>query len=251
MSNNEKAARLTRRRRRHGSIYIPLAIILTVVLLIVGVIIFFKVAVIEVEGTDKYTATEVIEASGIKKGQNIFRLDKDSVEQKIYEQLPYIDEVTIVRKLPEKVLVEVSECYHLAAIRSGGDYLIINKHGKILEESNSADDSILVRGVKPVEPEVGKKLALGDTGAMQLNAMTDVLSAFVAADMADEIEWLDMSNIGNITFEYQDRFTVELGKSENAEMKMQLLLSVVENLQGTDKGRIDVSTENEVHFIPD
>lgn len=251
MSNTEKAAQLARRKRKRGSIYVPIAVILTAAAILAGMIIFFKVAAVEVSGVKTYTEEEVIAASGVGRGQNIFFLDKNDAADKIYAQLPYIDDINIVKRLPETVIIEVSECYRLATVESGGSFWIINKKGKILEETNSSADTIVIHGLEPVEPEIGKTLALGDTGATQLASMTEVLSAIVELGIKDDIDWLDMSNIGSITLSYKDRFDVELGNSENAEIKLHMLVGVVENLQDTDTGRIDVSVENEAHFMPD
>ena len=55
-----------------------------------GMSVFFRVSNIEVIGADHYTSSEIIEASGIKNGDNLMFVNRDSVADKIYNRLIYI-----------------------------------------------------------------------------------------------------------------------------------------------------------------
>lgn len=253
MAKRTGAAQPMRRRKRRGSIYVPVAVVILVIALFFGMSTFFNVSNIEVTGIENYTEEEVIAASGIGLGKNIFFLDEDGAAQKIYEALPYMDDIQITKKLPDTVVIEASECYRLASIEYEGAFWIINKNGKILEKTDAAgaQDTIQIKGLEPIQPALGDKVALGEAGTLELGYMTEILNAVVKFHMEDDITWLDMSNVGGITLDYLDRFVVELGKGENAEIKLNMLLNVVENLEDSDSGRIDISTENEAHFMPD
>lgn len=253
MAKRKKTAQQMHRKKRRGSIYVPIAVIITVIALLFGMSTFFKTANIEVTGIANYSSEEVIAASGISLGKNIFFLNEDDAARSIYEELPYIDDIKIIKKLPDTIVIEADECYRLASIESGGAFWIINKNGKLLEKTDSAgaSDTIQVKGLEPIQPALGDKVALGEAGVTQLTYMTEILNAVVDYDMEADITWLDMSNVGGITFDYKGRFVIEFGKGENADIKLNMLFNVVQNLNETDRGRIDVSTENEAHFIPD
>lgn len=63
-----------------------------------------------VTGTQRYTQQEVIDATGIKTGDNLFLMNKYDVAQNIVGELPYIEEIRINRKLPDTLLIQVEEC---------------------------------------------------------------------------------------------------------------------------------------------
>ena len=58
---------------------------------VMALTLFFRVDTIEVTGTERYTEKDVIEASGIQLGDNLFLLNKYEAARSIAEQLPYID----------------------------------------------------------------------------------------------------------------------------------------------------------------
>ena len=57
-------------RRRHGGLWIFFGVI---VLILLAMSIFFTVTDIEVEGNARYTDEEIILASGLEKGENLYR----------------------------------------------------------------------------------------------------------------------------------------------------------------------------------
>lgn len=247
-------AERSRRRRRRGNGALSVAIIIAFMLLaaIVGLSVFFKISSISVEGAGIYTADDVVAASGIEVGDSIFFVGQSTAALRIKNALPYVDEVRVQRRLPDTVVIEVTESYPIAYIRSGDDVWIIDKNAKLLEKAgeSGAAGKIEVRGVVPIEPTVGGALALGDANALQLTYLKSVLSAFLTDGLRDGVTWLDMTSISDIRFDYQGRFTVKLGNGENLSDKLWMMGKVIADRQDSDQGTVDVSVENEGHFIP-
>ena len=67
---------------------------------------------------------------------------------------------------------------------------------------------------------------------------------------SDKVTWLDVTNIGRITFDYLGRFTVNVGSGEQLEYKMSRIDGIVLQLEDTDEGLIDVSEEGKSYFEP-
>ena len=125
-----------RRRRRSGTLYAAVITAMIIIAVLFGVGVFFKVSQIEVVGASMYEDTQVIEASGIEIGDSIFFIRESAAGLGITNSLPYIDEVRIVRSLPDTVTIEVTESYPIASFSSEGSWWIIDKNAKILEEKN-------------------------------------------------------------------------------------------------------------------
>ena len=120
---------------------------------IFGVAIFFKVNTVEVQGNTIYSADEIRSASGIQKGDNLFTLNKEAAAGSIKASLPYVETVSIIRFLPDKIVIEVKESDATFAVTTDTNTTwLINSVGKALEQiSDSAPDSTLT--AEPTAPD--------------------------------------------------------------------------------------------------
>ena len=123
-------------RRVSSGVASRLAIMLAVVAAVVfGVAIFFKIHTVEVQGNTIYSSQEVIAASGIQSGDNLFTLNKEAAAGSIKAGLPYVETVSINRFLPDKVVIEVKESDAVFAVTSDTNTTwLINSVGKALEQ---------------------------------------------------------------------------------------------------------------------
>ena len=142
-------------KRRPGSgvgsrLLIMAAIVAAVIF---GVAIFFKVNTVEVQGNTIYSADEIRSASGIQKGDNLFTLNKEAAAGSIKASLPYVETVSIIRFLPDKIVIEVKESDATFAVTTDTNTTwLINSVGKALEQiSDSAPDSTLT--AEPTAPD--------------------------------------------------------------------------------------------------
>ena len=120
---------------------------------IFGVAIFFKVNTVEVQGNAIYSAEEIRSASGIQKGDNLFTLNKEAAAGSIKASLPYVETVSIIRFLPDKIVIEVKESDATFAVTTDTNTTwLINSVGKALEQiSDSAPDNVLT--AEPTAPD--------------------------------------------------------------------------------------------------
>lgn len=120
---------------------------------IFGVAIFFKVNTVEVQGNTIYSAEEIRSASGIQKGDNLFTLNKEAAAGSIKASLPYVETVSIIRFLPDKIVIEVKESDATFAVTTDTNTTwLINSVGKALEQiSDSAPGSALT--AEPTAPD--------------------------------------------------------------------------------------------------
>lgn len=65
-----------RRRGNFGFLYKLLSVLVICAAVVMALTLFFRVDTIEVTGTERYTEKDVIEASGIQLGDNLFLLNK-------------------------------------------------------------------------------------------------------------------------------------------------------------------------------
>ena len=113
-----------RRRRGGGKAARVLSVLLAAVVIVAALTLFFKVEEIEVTGCRRYTPEEVAIITQVEKGDNLILLDRFRVKQRIFEELPYVSEVRVGRRLPDTLVVEITETGAAAAVESGGAWSV-------------------------------------------------------------------------------------------------------------------------------
>ncbi len=242
------------RTRRRGVLYRPLSIVLILAAVLFSFSVFFKTLHIEVEvmGAGRYSEQEIVEASGVQTGKNLFLVDKDKAIQNILDTMPYVQSVQICRKLPSTLEITVVESPAVAYIPQGSSYWLLSPACKVLEQTDEAGAQglIWVKGLEPEQLEVGKSLSVPDEESGRLEYLSSVLQILTEKGMNEEVSALDISNAANLRFYYEERFVVKLGQLEDLENKMELLKGVAAQKNPAEKGTIDLSYGKEAHYIP-
>ncbi len=241
------------RKVNRGGIYRPVAILLSVVAILFSLSIFFRVTDIQVTGNSIYSEEEIISASGIEYGENLFFVSTSSSVAGIKQTLPYIDTVKISKSYPSIMRIEITESYGTAAVYSGGEYWITDAAGKVLDKSNKSgtEGLIAIAGLEVNAPVVGKVLTADTENSAALQYVKDALRIIEENGLTESVYEIDVSNIGNMTINYEGRFTVKMGSNEDLEYKFRMLISSVEQLTNYESGTLDLTAGNEAHFKPD
>lgn len=229
--------------RKRGALFAPLAFILVCLALIFGMSVFFRVANIEVTGNNLYSAEEIIAASGIEEGDNLFFINRFTAISRIFSKLPYVENATIDRSLPNRLVIEVTESSAMARVVAEDGYWAIDRGCKLLSPIEVSDAALLIAvdGVAPIAPEVGQTMAPGEADEPKVTYLSDILRRMSALNMAADVSAIDISDVSNPSFRYLDRFTVKLGSNEDLDYKFQLLLTAVAELKEGDSGTLDLS----------
>ena len=238
--------------RRHtvtGAILtFAVVIIATVFLLSV----FLRVKDISVEGNEHYTDEEIIKAIDIEEGDNLFFFDRFAAISRVFAKLPYVEEVSVTRHLPDKVVVTVQECRALAYIAVGDENWTIDRSCKILGKATDSELGSLIRidGVDPGTLLIGEKLTTSTGDTELVGFIADVLYQTEERGLADTVLSVDFSDPIGARLHYGTRFTVMLGGKSSVEHKFAMLEAVLAQLKDGDSGIIDVSDGATAHFMP-
>ncbi len=107
-----------------------------------------QVQLVQVYGNDKISTDQVIDSSGIAKGENIYDLNLEEIKAEI-EKFNWVSNVVIERRLPSTVNIFITERTPKAIYSNKGKYYLIDDSGHILEEINEPMEGfILVKGEK-------------------------------------------------------------------------------------------------------
>lgn len=246
-----------RQKKRSGGLLInSVSAIIICVALALGISVFFRVSVIEVRGSSHYSADEIIEASGIKEGSSLVFMNRESAGSRISGTLVYIGRVTVSRKLPNTVVIQVQETGTVACVETESGLWLIDYYCRLLEECplSEVDNYIRVTGFSALSPKAGTSISVTEEDKSKVIYLEDLLTALYNADMLREVNSIDMSTSGNPQFSYLGRFRVKLGKKDNTEAKLSVLKSAVAELDESVGGVMDLSDLPETkkaHFSPE
>lgn len=256
MANQKRRSR--RRNRRRGSLgpfLRAMSLVLAAVVIVAALTLFFKVDQIQVGGNVRYTDEEIIAVTEVEQGDNLILLDKFSIKQRLFRELPYVSEVRFSQKLPDTLIVEVTETSAVAAIGGGGAQWLISANGKILEgvTAAAAGDYLQIKGLEAVSPAVSGTLELAEDSQMTGEELLAVLGQLRERGMLSRTGSLDAGDPEKLILRYDERFQVELPYLEDYSFKLDCLKAAVASLEPNEMGRIllTLKNDNEARFIPE
>ena len=235
--------RKSNRRRRRGSfgfLYKLLSTLVICAAVVVALTLFFRVDAIEVSGTERYTAQEIIDASGVETGDNLFLMNKFSVDQNIKTALPYIEELRISRRLPDTLVIQVQECGTPMAVVQDGSAWLLSPKGKIVEQlpASQAGDYAVIDGCELLAPSMGTDIALSTEFANQQTSLLALLAALDAAGLTDRVDAIHLDDLSRLTMDYAGRFSVEMEYNADYDRMLQILEAGISKLESNQTGSI-------------
>ena len=142
MARRSSRSRKRRRSRgRLGPLFKLLCLLALVVALTAGATVFFRVEQVVVTGNSRYTQEEIVEVTGLEKGDNLYGWNKFAIAQRLRQTLPYIGEVTIRRALPSTILITVVEWDAVARIEPPNAQELLALQGELEEENLAQEDT--------------------------------------------------------------------------------------------------------------
>ncbi|MDO4173773.1 MAG: FtsQ-type POTRA domain-containing protein [Eubacteriales bacterium] len=256
---NRRAARnspreVRRRKKRRRQRIIIQRVILVVLLIAVIVLaptIFFRVSQITVTGDTRYTADELIEASGVSNGDNMFFLDTKRIISNMEQTYPYLGTIELHRKMPSTLQIEVSDRTPVLSVEHGQGYLLLDLTGKVLEETDTAQEN-----TAQVLGASSDGLAVGDTVDSEhekIMAVLHLMELMNQYEMDTSIRSIDVQKAYDVRVQYEDRYTILLGSMEEdkLEHKIQFLQAILKEPSLPESGIIDLTGDSEARYRPE
>lgn len=230
----------------------PVTFFLIILAIIFLMSISLEISKIEVSGNNLYSDEEIISASGIQTGDNLFFINRIAAGSRVVVKLPYVDAVAINRTLPNRVVIVVQESNAIGYVEASGEYWTISQSGKYLAKISSEDTADMARisGLTLKNPVVGEVLTPGKGEEGKFKYLQEIMYQIQTRGIIADISAIDVSNETNPEIGYQSRFTVKLGELDNTEYKFGKMLSAIGQLGAADTGTLDLSTDDKVYFNP-
>ena len=248
-SINKKKMSRKRKLKKH-----ILTILLAVVVMCVGLVLvfslFFKINTITISGDKVYSDKMITEKSGVAIGENLFKINEEKLTESLSKELPYVKAVTVERKLPDTLIINVEAAKEVGAITTSKGFVLIDETGKVLDKNASIlkENVAVINNVKLKEYAEGEKVVLTDE--KKTETLIKLFEAIKNADMQLLTE-IDLKNINDIKIKYDDRITFAVGSLTNIETKLARGVAALEKeneINAYSEGTLDLKTEPYVYF---
>lgn len=245
----KNSSKRMRRRKRKMNLY---GLIVVLLVAAVGITVcytfLFNINEIRVAGeSDQYTAQEIVDASGISEGDNLFRLDTEESEQKILDSLLYIETAHVDRDFPSSLQITVTKCVPAFNVVYEMGTLLVSRQGKILADNGFITEGLpIFYGFDPSETMPGKQLVSSDE--QKNDAFAKFKGKINQMDQCN-ISSIDMTDKYEMIVNYNNGIIFKMGNWTDIEYKLNMAENVMndKNVKGKT-GYITMIGSNQCSF---
>ena len=239
--------------RRISKRAIALILALLVLLAIAAGLLWLKLFVVRnvvIEGATDISQEEIIRATKIVFGGSIAKVDAEKLRANLESTGVYsLDDVTV--RYPNTVVLSVRQRSRDATVLNGGQYLVMDSDGYVIETSATLpeDGGVYVYGLGATAYRVGGRITAPED---RLLAMKRALDALREQNAMEYISDLDLSDTAQLWMTTRTGLRVNLGGTENMDDKILWMRAAVSDLEarGEIRGTLDVSNGERADYMP-
>lgn len=233
LTRAEKRVKETKKRKKRNKLRnVLIWIIAVIVFLAIGVVLsltmFFNINNVTVEGNKLYSVEDVLAQCTIDKGENLFMSDTEKAKKTIEQNLPYVYNAQIKRKLPDTLQINITEAKPAYSIRcKDKTYILLDNRFKVLEVGSQVSKGIKISKAEVKSAIPGKQIVFKNA---DVGECLKKLGDTVKNGKFSEITAIYCNNISDNYVIYQDRIKFKLGNCDNLETKIYQGLAACEQL---------------------
>lgn len=191
-------------------------------------------------GDRKNADLKFMESIGNKaKGKNIFLLDTKGLQREL-KQDKYIKNVTIKRKFPNKIFINIEENNARLYMKIDKEYWILDNNGTLLDKKKQIKNMQLIEAIGFTKKDLNENSII-----FKENRQKEVLNELITLSDKNTSEFkftgIDISNITSINVRINN-ITVKLGTNYKLRDKLNKALNIMRlHKIKNNKGYIDIS----------
>ncbi|MEE0946299.1 MAG: FtsQ-type POTRA domain-containing protein [Acutalibacteraceae bacterium] len=224
--------RVSKRKRRKRAILTFFVLVAVSLLCGLSFTVFFPVKNIEVLNNSIYNTQEIINASLINNGDNLLRLSEKRVLENLQESLPFVDGIVLEKKLPDTVIIEVTEATEYCCYNIDGIYYSTDINGRVLKEYYEIPSLVYVECKASLSKDNIRSVVLESDN--HKNVLNEILNSGKLDNT--KLNYIDISNLYDIKIGIDNRFTIELGEDRYINEKLALFSKMAESKTQENSG---------------
>ena len=234
----EKKLKIVTRNRRilFGIVAV---VVVAAVFAVLSLTVLFNVSEVKVAKAGKnYQPEQIIEAAGIEVGDNMVATNWDRVKEKVEQKLPYVLSLEIQKTVSGKVTFSVTDDTAALVFKTSKGYALADANCKVLEivKDKPKNNGLTLLTVKnKINANPGETISFADDGE---SILYDTIRTAIKNSDIGSITGIDISDPENIYLEYQNRYRLYLGSSEELEYKLREAKKIIAEEDENDPNQI-------------
>ena len=197
----------------------------------------FAIKDITVLNNNKVDSDTVIKESGIKLGENIFLVKESKVRESL-RSLPYIENISLKKVIPNRIGITIEERSPSYLIKSNDNYYSIDNNGLIFEKVENLENNtlqIIVLSTNIEEDQIGKKLKENDISKIKI--IEEILMVAESNGVQSLITKIDASNDQDIVIELLSESKIAHLGSYNDDVNLNVKFFWLKAMLEQEKGK--------------
>lgn len=241
LTSNEKYKRKLHTRRITALCVLGVVVILCICLFTP----IFGVTEISVTGNLNVAAADIIGTSGIKKGQNIFRINTQKAENML-EEISYVEDAEIKRKFPARVNIVIKESNADMIYDTPTEFIVTTIEGRVLQKTNDVTSIPvpIVKGIKIKKAEPAQFIEVKNPEISDISI--EYIKCFYKSDYWLQIDEFDVKDPSNFMMIMRSGMRVTFGEIDSIEglmRKIKMLDAIIPQIKQTERSYLDLTTD--------
>ncbi len=241
LTSNEKYKKKIRARRITSLCVLGVVVILCVCLFTP----IFGVTEISVTGNLNVAAADIIGTSGIKKGENIFRINTQKAENAL-EEISYVEDAEIKRKFPAKVNIVIKESNADLIYDTPTEFIVTTIEGRVLQKTDNVTQIPvpIVKGIEIKSAEPAQFIKVKNPEISDVNV--EYIKCFYKSDYWLQIDEFDVKDPSNFMMIMRSGMRVTFGAIDSIEglmRKIKMLDAIIPQIKQTERSYLDLTTD--------
>ena len=201
----------------------------------------FSAKEVLLEGCEHYTTSEITQQIGFQTGDNIIFYNTSKAER-LLEEDPYIAEAKLSRRLPDKLVISITERKVRGYVPYMGSYLYIDEEGRVLDTQEAYFDSLPeVKGLQFSYFKLGEVLPVENEEALlAVLQMSQMMKKYELLDVVVEMDVSDPKDI----YLNANQVSIHIGQMSDGDQKIRIMAEIMKTIPEGDRGTLDLSDLN-------
>ncbi len=205
----------------------------------------FSLKTVVVNGSAQYSYNQILSAVNVKKGDLIFSVSEEELEQILTDEFAYIRAVKLEKEYPGTVIITVEEEIPEFYFEMQAEFFLLNRELKVLERfdtlaklTEAAPKAQRVEIPQVAKAVVCEKLVFADDSKSRHT--DEALLMLIKSRLYKGLTEIDFSDRFNMTLVYDSRLEICLGSFRDFGYKLDLAIGMIHAYSDEAAGTFEI-----------
>lgn len=203
---------------------------------------FMRVKHFEIKGISVYDLNDLVNASGVKRGDLLYGIDEEEVEARILSECPYLESVEVRLKFPNRLELRVEGRAAQWYLELAGTKYALDGDFTVMAETLKTDG--ITKLILPqVQSALQGQVPQFGQSETEVKKTAEVLSAIRQTTFKSRLTLVDLSSRWDIRMEVDGAYQILMGDMTDFEAKLKAVEAILaqESLSNYATGQIVIS----------